>query len=234
MITIYTIAYNEEVFIKFMIDHYKQRFSNCHIVVYDNMSTDNTVKIAKENNCEVVQYDTNNQINDRKYLEIKNNCWKSAQTDWVLVCDMDELLEFNEADLLDEEKNGVTLIKSEGYNMVNMHDNFDLENIIHGSRCNPYDKIYAFNKKYISDIKYEPGCHKCNPFGKVKYSEKSYLLYHYKCINPDYQAQRYEMYAKRLSQENLKHNWGNHYKQNPEDIKQQFYLARTYVTRIKQ
>jgi hypothetical protein len=80
MITIYTIAYNEEIFIQFMIDHYRSRFPNCHIVVYDNESTDNTVAIAKANNCEVITYCTNNQIQDRKYLEIKNNCWKKSKT----------------------------------------------------------------------------------------------------------------------------------------------------------
>ena len=45
MITIYTFTYNEELLIKFMIDHYKLRFPNCKIIVYDNESTDNTKKL---------------------------------------------------------------------------------------------------------------------------------------------------------------------------------------------
>ena len=52
-ITIYTLAYNEALIIQFIIDFYRKRFPDCHIVVYDNKSTDNTVEIAKNNNCEI-------------------------------------------------------------------------------------------------------------------------------------------------------------------------------------
>ena len=85
MITVYTIAYNEAVFIQFMIDHYRARFPDCRIVVYDNMSADRTVNIALTNGCEVIPFDTNGQLQDRRYIEIKNSCWKDATTDWVLI-----------------------------------------------------------------------------------------------------------------------------------------------------
>jgi len=32
MITVHTMAYNEEVLIQFMIDHYRSRFPKCHAV----------------------------------------------------------------------------------------------------------------------------------------------------------------------------------------------------------
>src|SRR5574338_784266 len=114
MITVHVIAYNEEKFFPFMIKHYRERFPNCHIVLYDNYSTDHTVDIAKYHNVEVQYMDTNNTINDLKYLEVKNHCWKSAKTDWVLVCDMDELLDISENDLKYEESIGHTVIKGEG------------------------------------------------------------------------------------------------------------------------
>jgi len=232
MITVYTIAYNEEVFIQFMINHYRSRFPNCHIVVYDNESSDNTAIIAKNNNCEVITYCTNNQIQDSKYLEIKNSCWKSASTDWVLVCDMDELLNINEEELKNEESLGATVIKSEGYNMINMEDNYDLANIKYGSRCSPYDKSYLFNKKFISEIKYSPGCHACDPQGQFIKSTKAYLLYHYKCINPDFQAARYKSYAARLSSENKQHSWGGHYTQAEQDIKNGYPAWRAAAIKI--
>jgi glycosyltransferase involved in cell wall biosynthesis len=234
MITVYTIAFNEEVLIKFMIDHYRSRFPNCHIVVYDNFSTDNTAQIAKDNNCEVIYYDTNNMINDNKYIEIKNNCWKGAKTDWVLVCDVDEMLEINQEQLLMEESSGTTIIKGEGYNMVNMEDNFDLPNITYGSRCTPYDKSYLFNKKFITDIRYIHGCHSCNPIGTVKYNTNVYKAYHYNCINPDYKVERYKLFASRLSPENKQHGWGYQYLQSEESIRQSFIRARSYVTKIKE
>jgi FkbM family methyltransferase len=234
MITVYTIAYNEEVFIEFMIDHYRYKFPGCHIVVYDNMSTDRTVELARINGCEVISYDTNNQISDSKYLEIKNNCWKTAKTDWVLVCDMDELLNINYEQLKTEDAKGVTIIKSEAYNMVNMEDNYDLANIKYGSRCNPYDKSYLFKKSVISEINYTHGCHKAKPIGTIKYSDTPYILYHYKCINPDFMVNRYIEYNKRLSDDNKKHGWGNHYSQSPEVVRDTFLTARTYVEKIFQ
>src|SRR3990167_3154040 len=111
MITVYTVAYNEELMIQFMIDHYRERFPGCRIVVYDNISTDNTVKIAKENSCEVVPFDTGGAFMDRRNMDIKNSCWKDAKTDWVLMCDLDELLMMNSAQLKTEEQLGTTIIK---------------------------------------------------------------------------------------------------------------------------
>lgn len=81
MITLYTMAYNEEVFLKYMIDHYRSRFPNCRIILHDNESTDSTAAIARENNCEVINFPTNNEIDEFKITQLKNNCWKSANTD---------------------------------------------------------------------------------------------------------------------------------------------------------
>jgi len=232
MITVYTVAYNEELQIQFLIDHYRLRFSNCDIVVYDNQSSDNTVAIAKANNCEVISYDTNNQIQDSKYLEIKNNCWKSAKTDWVLVCDVDELLDINESQLKNEENNSVTIIKSEGYNMVNMEDNLDLDGIKYGARTEYHDKSYLFNKKFINEINYEPGCHKCNPIGIASYSNNAYKLYHYNFINEKLSIEKYKSYAFRLSQENLKNGWGNHYLRTAEEVSSEYNNIRNKAIKL--
>src|SRR3989344_6620786 len=134
MITVYTLTYNEEVMIQFMIDHYRARFPGCRIGVNDNMSTDNTVKIARANGCEVI-IDTNFRKLDEPLTKIKNSCWKQAQTDWVLVCDLDELLDINEAELKEEEKAGTTIIRSEGYDMVDMEDTLDVPGMKYGARA---------------------------------------------------------------------------------------------------
>ena len=75
MITVYTMAYNEEVFLQYMIDHYRSKFPNCHIVVYDNQSTDRTIEIALRNNCEVQNFiilaKDLNYISKKEYDQIK-------------------------------------------------------------------------------------------------------------------------------------------------------------------
>ncbi len=232
MITIHTMAFNEAVFLQFMIDHYRSRFPNCHIVVYDNESTDDTAKIALQNNCEVRPHITNGIVDDAKLRDLKNNCWKNASTDWVLVCDVDELLDINMQQLQEETATDVTIIQSEAYNMVNMEDNFDFINIKYGARCPPYDKSYLFNKKYIREINYEAGGHKVNPNGIVKYSNKQYKLYHYNCINIEYNVARHVLTAQRLGEVNRKNGWGSQYLVPLEQKRSAMLHSRTYVTKI--
>lgn len=197
--------------IEFSITHYRDRFPDCNIVLCDNQSTDKTRDIAQKFGCSIIDFDTNNKIDDYKYLELKNSCWKSAPTDWVLMCDTDELLDINESDLKKEENNGTTIIRSEGYNMVNMHDNLELGSIKYGVRAEQYDKFVLFKKTDIRQINYSLGCHNANPVGNVTYSSKAYKLYHYKFVSPDYQIARYAMYVSRLSDRNKQFGMGFHY-----------------------
>jgi glycosyltransferase involved in cell wall biosynthesis len=232
MITIYTIAYNESLFLQFMIDHYRSRFPGCHIVVYDNYSTDNTVEIAKANNCYIRYFNTNNQINDLKYLEVKNHVWKQALTDWVLVCDVDELVDISEQTLKEEERLGSTVIKFAGYNMVNMSDNLDISSIKYGVRSLDYDKRYLFNKKFVEEINYKPGCHQAEPTGHIVVSDKNYLAYHYKYFNLDYLVARHKLFSSRLSSINKENYWGNSYQYNEIEITALFQLMRDRAKQI--
>lgn len=217
MITIYTITYNEELLIQFMIDHYRTRFPGCRIVVYDNMSTDNTVKIALANDCEVIPYDTNGQLQDNRYIKIKNHCWKDAKTDWVLVCDLDELLDINAKQLKTEEDAGTTIVKTKGYDMVTLEDKLDLAGMKYGERDEGEDKSILFNKKFVEQINYDIGCHICSPIGKITYSKKVYKLFHYCYINCKLTVEKYKLYTKRISPENIKYHWGG-WESTPEEI----------------
>lgn len=212
MITIYVVSYNEELMIQFMIDHYRKRFPNCNIILFDNMSTDNTVQIALDNDIDVIPFYTNNTFSDGKNMEIKNNAWKTAPTDWVLTCDMDELLDINEDQLKLEKVLGTTIIRGEGYNMVNMKGaSIDLNDIKYGDRCTRYDKAYLFNKTFISEINYGAGCHECSPKGIIKFNTNQYKTYHYNFINLDLVIKKYKRNNDRLSEENKKKGWGIHY-----------------------
>lgn len=226
------MAYNEEILLQFMIDHYRSRFPNCHIVVNDNESTDKTKEIALNNNCEVLTYSTNSLVDDIKLRDLKNNCWKSAQTDWVLVCDVDELLDINEKDLILEDQLGSTIIKSEGYTMVNMDDNYDFKNIKHGIRDTQYDKFFLFNKKAILDINYECGAHKANPIGSIKFSNIAYKLYHWRFIHPDLTIIRNKLTAPRLSAVNLQTGMGAYVLESEETSYKAFKDIRTRVKKI--
>jgi len=150
--TVFTITYNEELMLPHFIKHYRDRFKDCKIVVYDNESTDQTVEIAKENLCEVITYKTNNELDDLMYLTIKNNCWKHEKA-WVIVADCDELLDINKNDIEIATALRYTILLAQGYNMVNLADNLDIASITHGVRAESYDKIYCFDASKIESRK---------------------------------------------------------------------------------
>lgn len=217
MLTIYTITYNEQLVLPHFINWYRLRFPNCKIVVYDNESTDNTAQIAIDNNCEVVSYSTNNQLSDSAYLNIKNNVWKEAETDWVMVVDCDEFVEINQNYLIEIENLKKTIISAIGYNMCNIEGLTELADIRHGVRAEQYDKSVLFNKKFIKEINYEAGCHKCNPKGVINYGYGMVSLYHMHLINEQILIDKYLRNASRMSEENKRNKWGYHYLQT-EDI----------------
>lgn len=233
MITVYTICFNEEFMLPHFIAHYRSRFPDCKIVVYDNESTDRTVEIALANDCEVRTYKTGGKLDDTTYLQIKNNCWKDAKTDWVLIADCDELCNIYEVQLKQRNRAGVTMIPFHGFNMVNLNDDMNFESIAYGVRAPSYDKAYLFNRKHIKEINYGPGCHSCAPQGYVDYGKQvPQNVYHYKYLNPDYMVNRHKVFASRLSAENLKRGYGGHYLYTEEQIRNEFAEARKQAIKI--
>ena len=231
MITIYTIAYNEEVILPFMIKWYRDRFPECKIIVYDNFSSDKTEEIALSLDCEVIKYDSGDQVRDDLYLEIKNNCWKQAKTDWVLICDSDEFFDINQEQLQEEH---CSIILSKGYNMVNLEDDLIFDNIKFGIRAKQYDKYYLFNKSKVKEINYEAGCHSANPKGEIKFSKNTYNLLHYTMLSEQYLIDRYKRNFERLSKENKINGWGVHYKESEQTIKDKFKVAKKWFSENKE
>lgn len=233
-LTIHTVTFNEELLMQMMIDHYRSRFPNCHIVVYDNQSTDDTVLIAQKNGCELRHYDSNNQVNDQMLWDTKNNCYKTANTDWVIVCDLDEMLDINEQQLAMEETNGVTKIKCECWHMVNMENNLDVRNITHGYRNlndTVYDKDLLFNKKHVEINYINNDCHFSDSRGRVVNS-KPYRMYHYKYVNSDVFANKQMLTASRLSEINKQNGWASQCLRNKEAFYGEFDHVRAHAIKI--
>lgn len=226
LITVFGLCYNEEVMLPFFIAHYRKMFPGCRIVLWDNESTDRTHEIAMMNNCEIRTYDTNGKLNDEKYLELKNTWWREAETPWVLIVDIDEHVEINQHQLQEEENRCASLIRFEGWNLVNMGDGMNPEEIKTAVRATSYDKSYLFNKEAIHEINYRPGAHTAQPKGRVLQSHGIYRCFHYKYLNLPYMIARHEHFASRLSPENIKRGYGFHYKYGAEKITAEFEEAR--------
>jgi len=217
-IEIFTICWNEKLLLPQFYKWYKDRFPNANFTVYDNMSDDGSAELAKNLGMRVIPYNTEGQLKDSKYLEIKNNCWKGSEN-WVIVCDVDEWLDINEHNLSVEDKRYVSLIKSCGYNMCNVNNETDFSKIKHGVRSVHYDKFVCFNSNKIKEINYTPGAHSIKPVGELKYSDLRYNLLHMKFLNEDYMVERYKNFKNRMSIENRNNNWGVQYLKEEEGIR---------------
>lgn len=211
MITIYLLTYNEEALLPFSIRFYRDRYKdNCKIIIYDNFSTDSTVKVALDLDCEVKQFYTNDKLSDQAFINVKNNCWKTAKTPWVIVTDADELVDIKPLDLEREEESSI--IRTRFVQMVGNRGEINPNDLKNGILLTPASsKVLCFNKDKIEEINYSYGCHQSMPQGIVKFSKKEYIVFHYKYYNIERLIAKHKQYGSRLSKHNLKYKLSFHY-----------------------
>jgi glycosyltransferase involved in cell wall biosynthesis len=212
---VFIVCYNEAIMIPHTVSHYRSRFPDCKITIFDNFSSDNSVEIAKSLNCEVIPLDTENQMNEFILSNLRNTGWKSAN-DWVIVCDMDEWLCVNEFELKNEESMGTTILRVKGYNMIgnskseNLSD-IDLHKLSMGI-FNPYEcKNICFDARQIADIHFSLGAHHCSPVGRVQFSGKEYILKHMDELGFPYKCYKNKIRYERSEQMRTHHNMLRHY-----------------------
>jgi len=208
---VFSICFNEELMLPYFIQHYKKLGAK-KITIYDNFSTDLSRQIIRESGCELIDYDSKEQIRDDLYLSIKNNCWKKTDTEWVIVVDIDELLEPPVFDL-----DNCTIVNTKGYDIAGLPPSrLGVANELYNKRC-------MFRPSEIKEINFAPGCHSAKPVGNVVGSDKFANLLHYRYISEEYNYNRYLLYQSRLSEINKKYGWGLQYSQvEREKIHQQF------------
>lgn len=230
LMSVFLMCFNEGKIIEFTITYYQRQFPGCKITICDNMSSDDSVKIAKRLGCEIYSYDTDGTFNEVKLMELRNTVWKGATTPWVIVCDMDELLTANRDDIMKEEASGTTILKTKGYEIYGNSAKNDLSNvrgrldkITEGEYSVGYSKSICFNKNKITDINFWVGSHSADPKGEVKFSEKEYFLYHYKKLGLNYLRYAHSRSHSRAKRSKEKGVFvATHYTDNNSKIQQEF------------
>ncbi len=197
------------------VNYYKSRFPKCIITIYDNMSSDNSVEIAKSLGCTVHSFNTNNMNNVLIKRDIANACWKHVRTGWIIMADMDEWIDITYKDLINEVRQGTTILTIEGYNMIGESnsttlDDIDLTDIKKYVVHKPESKSLCFLRPHICSMNYSVGSHVCNPLGIVRYSSKTYINKHMAFLGLPYIINKITERYKR-SKEMQKQNYSIHY-----------------------
>ena len=224
----YAICWNEEIMLPYYLYHYEKFVEK--IIIYDNMSTDNSRQIINNHPlCELRDYDSNNEVRDDLYLEIKNNVWKECREkdiDYVIVGDIDEFLFSNNIIEFLETNKEYSIFHPPGFEMFSKkfpHTKGQIYSVCNKGARSPYnniDKKIIFSPDRVQEIAYLAGCHQ-NPnqisegpiwtYDKSNPIDSDLKLLHFKYIDEEYVAKRNRDMAKRLSKVNKENAWGLHY-----------------------
>jgi hypothetical protein len=202
---------------------------SCNITICDNESTDNSVKIAKELGCSVLSHNSNNISNEDIKISIRNNIWKTCESGWIIMADMDEFVCVTEDELMNERKLGTSILKIQGYEMIGESKTLDLSDInLHEIKkyvTNDWEsKHICFLREAITDMNFGPGSHKCNPKGRVTYSSKTYINKHMNSLGLNYLIDKIKNRYERTHQ-NRKKGWSRHYAKDIHEI-ESIYINR--------
>jgi hypothetical protein len=214
------LAWNEEKILPYTLDYYSEFCEK--IFIYDNMSTDSSDEIYKRyDKVEVIKWDSNNEINEINYVNIKSEEYKKRSrgqnVDWVIVCDCDEFIYHdNLLEKLKEYKEmGINVPMIDGHDMVSSEfPEYDGELIIKkiktGSKTyEPMCKNIIFNPNL--DVNYGIGGHSFNSINSNFSNDREIKLLHYKFLGKEYVKSLYIARAKRLSEFNKRNKFGEHY-----------------------
>ena len=225
-IHIFLLCFNERTILPHTVAHYKRKFPSCHITIYDNESSDDSVSIATQLGCHVVSW-TSYQINDESLkIKIRNQCWKHIKTGWIIVADMDEWIDIDEEELKKEEEKGTTILSIEGLEMMGESHTLDFSDIQLDqiTRYVPFSdesKNLCFLRSAIDTMNFGSGSHTCNPKGMVQFSQKIYQLRHMCNLGLPFllhkMKQRYERSALNRSK-----GWSIHYSNDEEKIREKY------------
>ena len=227
----FVLAHQEEKMLPYTMRHYTP-FSE--VILLEGHSTDRTVEIAESWGAKVWNYDTNDQVDDRTFLEIKNNCWKNSDADWVIICDADEFVySKNLIGILENTEH--TIFMPHLFNMFSDHfpttEGQIYEEVQYGKEGGA--KMNLFRPDQIKEINYGIGCHVAHPEGNVKLCITSEIrTFHMRHLSADYVIKRNAYLNSRRSQENKDHGLGYHLEASPAEVRTYMKNEMTAILKV--
>lgn len=222
-IEVHALLHNEAPMIPYFIRHY-QRFAD--IYFYESNSTDGSVELAESLGAHVIPFPTGNELNEIRFLEMKNNCWKGSDADWVIIGDTDELVYHpNLINILQSTK--YTIFYPKEWRMYSEHfpttPGQIYDEVQYGTPGLPgYNKMNLFRPSEIKEMNYAVGCHSAQPEGNVKICTDSEIVtLHFHNMGIDYRLKRNAYFASRLSELNKQRGWGSHVQLSENKVKEE-------------
>ena len=214
IIDCFVICWNEEVFLPYFLRHYAKF---CHtLTVFDNESSDRSREICKDAGAKVITWATGGVQDNEAMLEIKNSCWKESDADYVIVCDIDEIIVGLEN--LPPLCSG-RIMKCHGIQMVGQGE--PTEQIRRAFDYIQYDKCAVFSPE-ISDIGFKIGCHENTPSGYTEIVKNTCSLLHYSLPSEDSVVARWQLYSKRMGDSDRKKGYAWAYRLKESEIRRRY------------
>jgi hypothetical protein len=222
-VEVHTLRYGDAWLVPYVIKHYLTYATK--LVIHD--AGGGEWPIPDDPRIHVIPWDCH-EVNDLKYAELRNNCWKGSTADWCVVADLDELIYFPEGaekSLGAYTRMGAAVIRPHGFEMFSetypttggqIYDEIKM-----GA---PDDKWYAkpilFNPKLVSDMRLGMGSHEADPVlhdgrrfhvgPKWPFAKPPCWLTHWHHIGPEGDiAAKFDATKSRMCKENLANKWGN-------------------------
>lgn len=225
-ITLYIVCHNEQLILPHLLNYYSTIVDK--IVVYDNESTDDTLKILNEykGDLEIRIFKTNHQLRDDILSKIKNTCWIGDNSDYCIVIEADEFIyhPLGLRNYLEQNLNN-DFFTPMGYQMISDEFPSDYSKLITeqikiGTPDPFYNKLSIINPKQVVDINFKPGGHEVHyelvgPDVKIIETPDLKLL-HYKFLGLNYILNKNKYYTNRVNQNNINKGWGVHHTQPDE------------------
>ena len=223
---VHILAWNEAAILPYTLRHYRTFCDK--MVVHDARSTDRTRDIAQWWGAEVRDWNLGDSVDEQKYVELRNGCWRGTDAHWVIVADADEFLWFPEgagSTLARYEAKGAAVIKPHGFEMFTETYPTTTDQIYDEVKLGaPDDKWYAkpvlFSPIKIADSGLGMGSHESDPVlhdgrkihvgANWPFAKPPCYLLHFHQIGPIARiAAKYDENLKRRSRYNYEHNMGN-------------------------
>lgn len=219
-IDVHAICWNEARLLPLFLQHYASFASR--IFVWDNFSDDGSRQLIEAcPNAVLMSYDSGGEYSERILQRLKNNCWKWSTADWVIVCDVDELVYHPHLLQYLEEQSDADVLKCVGFNLVGP-ESMSLQPLAQwkASFSDAYCKSVVFRPE-IREIGFSIGSHRARATSPVRRSDLRLFHMHYSGSVESLQK-RHAAIGQRQSSHDVQAGLGNQFRLTDDQLQTRY------------